>query len=303
MTEERGRWYLLTGFVIGILLGVAIAWLIIPREYQDTSPASLRRNFKDEYRAMIAAAYVADGNLPRAKARLDLLQDGDAVRTLAEQAQRTLAEGRSPHQAQALGLLAVALGQGAPPPAGTSLPVGSPSPGQSITASAAATAASSATSLPTGPVNPSPTALASPSPAGSSQTPALTSTLITNGTPLPSRTVTPTSQAPLVLKDRTFVCDQSLAGPLLQVVVEKNGQPVPGVEAVVRWEGGEDHFFTGVKPELGLGYADYTMLPGLEYTLQLAGSGQPVPDLSAAECETQGGSRYWGSWRLAFSQP
>ena len=28
-----------------------------------------------------------------------------------------------------------------------------------------------------------------------------------------------------------------------------------------------------------------------------------VPDLSAAECETASGSRYWGSWLLVFSQP
>jgi hypothetical protein len=297
VTEERGRWYLLTGFVIGVLLGLTVAWVAVPRDHQDTSPASLRSNFKDEYRAMIAAAYVANGNLPRAKARLDLLQDADAVRTLAEQAQRTLAEGRSPRQAQALGLLAVALGQG-PAPA-----LSSPSPALTAAASTASATAPSETSLPASPPNPSPTALLSPSPAGQTQTPASTTTSISNGTPLSTRTPTSIAQEPWVLKDKTFVCDQTLAGPLLQVVVENQGQPQPGVEAVVRWEGGEDHFFTGVKPEMGLGYADYTMQPGVEYTLQLVGGGQPVPNLTAAECETTSGSRYWGSWLLAFSQP
>ena len=104
MRDERGYWYLLTGFVIGIVLGLVYAWLISPQQYKDTSPASLQPEFKDQYRAMIAAAFVATGNLPRAEARLQLLDDQDVVRTLTEQAQLTLAEGSSPRQAQALGL-------------------------------------------------------------------------------------------------------------------------------------------------------------------------------------------------------
>jgi hypothetical protein len=112
MRDERGHWYLLTGFVIGIVLGLVYAWLISPQQYQDTSPASLLPEFKDQYRAMIAAAFVATGNLPRAEARLVLLGDSDVEQALTEQAQRTLGEGDSPQEAQALGLLAVALGQG-----------------------------------------------------------------------------------------------------------------------------------------------------------------------------------------------
>lgn len=292
MTEERGHWYLLTGIVIGALLGLAIAWLVVPREYQDTSPASLRANFKDEYRALIAAAYVANGNLPRAKARLDLLRDRDPVRTLAEQAQRTLAEGRSPREAQALGLLAVALEQGSPPPFTVAPTAGLPS----LVPTSISGTPSPETSLP--PASPSPQATATSSPSA-----VPTATSVSTGEPLPTRTPTSTQQAPLVLQEKNFICDPSLAGPLLQVVVNNQDQPVPGVEATVRWEGGEDHFFTGMKPEIGLGYADYTMMPGVVYTLQLAGGGQPVPDLTPAECEAAGGSRYWGSWLLIFSQP
>jgi hypothetical protein len=75
------------------------------------------------------------------------------------------------------------------------------------------------------------------------------------------------------------------------------------VELIVTWQGGEDHFFTGLKPELGLGYADFTMTPGVEYTLQLGAGGEPVTDLKPAECQAAGGARYWGSWRLIFIQP
>ena len=74
--RERGPWYLLTGLIIGVVFGVLYAWLVSPVEYVDTPPASLRADFKDQYRVMIAAAYMANGDLLRARARLDLLQDG-----------------------------------------------------------------------------------------------------------------------------------------------------------------------------------------------------------------------------------
>ena len=90
MRDERGYWYLLTGLVIGIVLGLVYAWLISPQQTQDTSPASLQPEFKDQYRAMIAAAYVATGNLPRAEARLALLGDDDVVLALSDQSRTDL---------------------------------------------------------------------------------------------------------------------------------------------------------------------------------------------------------------------
>ena len=117
MEENRGAWYLLTGVVLGLVLGLVIIWLR-PVEYVDTSPSSLRADFKDRYRALIAAAYLSDGDVVRARARLELLGDTDAFRALAEQAQRTLAEGNSPQESRALGLLAVALN----PAGGQTLP-------------------------------------------------------------------------------------------------------------------------------------------------------------------------------------
>jgi hypothetical protein len=81
------------------------------------------------------------------------------------------------------------------------------------------------------------------------------------------------------------------------------GQPVPGIEVIVTWESGEDRFFTGLKPELGAGYADFNMTPGESYRVRLADGGDPLLDLTAVECEAEDGSRYWGSWKLVFQQP
>ena len=106
-----------------------------------------------------------------------------------------------------------------------------------------------------------------------------------------------------MLDSRKLVCGQVLADPLIQVqAVDATGQPATGVEATVTWAGGEDHFFTGLKPELGAGYADFVMDPGTVYTLRLAEGGQPVSDLTAGECETPGGGHAWGAWLLIFKR-
>ena len=287
--ERRGPWYLLTGLVIGVVIGVLYAWLVSPVDFTNTAPASLRTDFKDQYRALIAAAYMANGDLVRAKARLELLEDQDVYLKLSEQAQRTLAEGRYPQEARALGLLAIALGQSPPTVALTS-------PAQTTTLQV-----TSATSL----------ALTTTQGATPSSTPASTptltrlpSTLAPTFTPLPTRTATPTQGAPFILDREDLVCDANIKEPLIQVIVlDAAGQQVAGMQVIVTWEGGDDRFYTGLKPELGLGYADFTMQPDTAYNLRLASGGQPVPNLVAAECEAADGSRYIGTWRLVFVQP
>jgi hypothetical protein len=126
--EERGPWYLLTGFVLGIAAGLFFSWVISPIEYADTTPAVLGTEYKDHYRVLVAMAYLYNEDLTRAQARLDKLGEDDPASNLAQQAQRYLAGGRDPLEAQALGLLAVVIGQGAdqgnlpPPPLETVVP-------------------------------------------------------------------------------------------------------------------------------------------------------------------------------------
>lgn len=302
MREERGNWYLLTGFAIGIILGLVYAWVISPKQYTDTSPASLQPEFKDQYRSMIALAYVATGNLPRAEARLALLGDSDIVRALAEQAQHTLAEGDSPAEAQALGLLAVALGQvesGSTP---------APNPSRTTTSDQSSNSAQDTAANPGNtdqpPAATSESAETSPSPSAIDQTPQVTRTTNSTATPLPTRTPTATQGSPFVLQENNFVCDTTVSGPLIQVIAENtNGRALSGQEIIVSWQEGEDHFFTGLKPELGKGYADFLMTPGVVYQVRMSAGGQAVPDITPAECETQGGRRYWGAWMLVFSRP
>ena len=81
-----------------------------------------------------------------------------------------------------------------------------------------------------------------------------------------------------------------------------SGDPASGIEVIVTWEGGEERFFTGLKPDKGLGYADFTPIPGVGYTLRLGDGGEPVSGLSAVSCQSAG-ETFWGAWALEFIQP
>jgi len=111
MKQNRGPWYLLTGLILGIGLGLLYAWVLMPAPYENTNPESLQAEYKDEYRVLIASAFASTGDLVRARARLELLGDRDIYQSLFDQAQRASAGDATPDEARALRLLAAALAQ------------------------------------------------------------------------------------------------------------------------------------------------------------------------------------------------
>jgi hypothetical protein len=91
---------------------------------------------------------------------------------------------------------------------------------------------------------------------------------------------------------------------LLQVdVSDADGRPVAGAEILIAWGGGQESFFTGLKPELGDGYADFVMRPGVVYSLRLALESETAGDLSIPACEAADGTPFAGGIRLEFQQP
>jgi hypothetical protein len=100
------------------------------------------------------------------------------------------------------------------------------------------------------------------------------------------------------------VCDPKLKQPLIQVLtLGADGTPVAGVEVLVEWAEGFDHFFTGLKPELGSGYGDFAMAEGVDYTVRLAADpAQTVSSLRVETCTDVGGKQLLGSWLLVFRQ-
>lgn len=296
MKERRGHWYLLTGFIIGVALGIVYAWKINPVKYENTLPTSLRADFKDQYRELIAVAYTANKSLERARLRLAQLGDPDPKQILAIQAQHALAAENPKPEAYALGQLAIALSQAETE--GTPLSQGNlpaPKPTSSPVSTVVNTTLTAASALSTATLSPAVTLTQGIKPTASAP--------ILSVTPFPTRTFTPTPGSPFSLKDTLLVCEQGRTQPLMMIeTLDAADQPVPGVEIIITWESGEDHFYTGLKPELGLGYADFAMTPGTVYTVRLGDEGIPESGITPEECDSPSGERYWGSWRLVFVQ-
>jgi hypothetical protein len=262
---KREDWLpILLGLVIGLAIGLYYSWVINPVEYVETSPASLREDFQADYLALIASAYAYSGDLARAEARIAIFREPNPAITFSQLAQKRLAMGHPQSETRALALMAAALGE-------------RPTP------------------LASAPVR---TRVVSPSPPETTPTPTRTPL------PPPTRTPTPTPGAPFELFDQEKVCDPDLYAPLIQVVVvDAAGRPVPGVEVLVVWDTGQDHFFTGLKPELGLGYGDFAMTGGVIYTVQVVKSETPITGLTAEDCIGDEDDLFPGSWLLTFQQP
>lgn len=299
MNNRRSPIYLITGLIIGLALGIAYGWVLTPVEVIETQPQDLRSDFKDAYRELIARAFQSSHDLGRASLRLALLGDDDPVRALAVQAQITLGRNGSEQAARALGALAEALQAGAAgPPAAAQLPdsqiAASPTGSNAATNLTITATRTEASATPTATQSSSPPTN-TPNPSGSPPPPTFT--------PTASPTPTATPGPPFVLLDIPLECNPSIDPPLIRVfVVDGSGNPVPGVAILVSWDGNTNRFVTGLKPEYGLGYADFTMDPLVTYSLRLEAGGDPISSITGRLCEDQD-EPYWGSWRLNFVQP
>lgn len=293
---KRFPWDLLFTLLIGLGLGLAYAWTISPQQLPDSTPLTLRTDFKDQFRVAVAASYAATGNLPRAQARLELLGDDSLTDTLNAQAQREIANGQFA-SADQLAVLALAFQNGA-----NIAPKNTPTP--EIFKSVE--------------VEPSPTPFPSPEdvpfiltePPAFNETPSLDVEFITpqaapnTATPRPTRTALPTQGAPFRLTALDIVCDPNLPESLLQVMVfNSNRRQLAGIKVIVSWDSGEEQFFTGLKPELGNGYADFIMEPGRIYTVQLGLGSEISTDITTHTCQASNGESFLGGYKLTFQEP
>jgi hypothetical protein len=131
-----------------------------------------------------------------------------------------------------------------------------------------------------------------------------TQTTLTEPTIGPTSTFTPTPGKPFVLTGQETVCDPNLPEGLLQVlVVNRVRRQLSGVEIVISWDGGNDRFFTGLKPELGSGYADYLLAADTTYTVQLAGGSDMARGIAVPACQSPDGDAFPGGIKLTFQQP
>ena len=287
---RRFPWAILLALLLGFALGLAYSWVLSPLRVVDAEPVALRADFKDSYRVAIAAAFAANGNLPRAQARLSLLKDSHPIEALNAQAQRLLANDDSSQQADQIAALALALDQG--------VAVRSPTPLAATKVADNVKLTSTATFAPPPPDMPI-ILTGSPVP-GTAEAPATEPASAHRAT----QTAIPTKGAPFRLSGQEEVCDANLPDGLLQIMVlSSRRKQMSGVKIVITWDGGEEQFYTGLKPELGNGYADYIMIPNVTYTVQLAVGSDVATGVSAPSCETSSGETFLGGIKLTFQQP
>jgi hypothetical protein len=244
MRREGVLWVggFLAGFLIGLALGLTYTWVIDPPPLTSTIPAALNPHDKEIYTVLIAAAYVADEDLDRARSRLAGLEDPDTQKTIVDLAERFINEGRDPRDIRALARLSDALGD-----------------------TSAAMRPFIATSTPTPTLTPTPT----PPPPTPTPTRVVPATSTPTVTPTPRRTPTAQPAEMFGVVQSTALCDPTTDGLLRVYVRDDTGQGVPGVQILVNWPGGEDRFFTGFKPEADAGYADFEMEPDEVYQVEL----------------------------------
>ena len=281
MEQKRGNWYLLTALILGLTLGLIYSWVISPVSQVDTHPDSLRTDYKDTYRLLISRAYLANNNLPRAEARLELIGDEEPALALAAQAQRFLAEGGDQEMAKILANLSAALQSFAALENTPDPEEESPSPAESDgnqTQESEETNNSGDASE--GDVTPTEEIIKSPTPE-------------------------PTESPPFILQDSSPICDPTLGESLIQVIATDGaGDGIPGIPLQISLGvDPKETFYTGLKPELGLGYADYSAEPGLTYQLEIPDSGLIITDIEVPTCLNESEESYWGSWEIYITHP
>ena len=73
-STSMSRWFFfLVAISIGVGLGLLIGWFFFPVQYVDTSPDTLRVDYKSDYVLMVAEAYSVESDLQAALRRLALL--------------------------------------------------------------------------------------------------------------------------------------------------------------------------------------------------------------------------------------
>lgn len=124
------------------------------------------------------------------------------------------------------------------------------------------------------------------------------------GTSRPTGMLPTRTYLPFTLLSRQAVCNEFSRDTLARIQVKDSlEQQIPDLEILVTWEGGQQRFFTGFKPEMGMGYADFIMDPGIIYTIQIPPPNLALIGLKAPDCQSNDGTIYTGGVLLVFQQP
>lgn len=112
------RWLplLMIGVTLGIGLGLLYGWVLRPVEYINTSPDSLRSDFRANYILMVAEAFTGDEDLELARVRLGALGPRDPLEMTIWAIDYGVSNGYPRPDLDSLNVLASALRESPPAP-------------------------------------------------------------------------------------------------------------------------------------------------------------------------------------------
>lgn len=280
-----GRRHFVSSVAFGFLLGLGsillYAWVLAPVDFSNADIVDLRDLHKDDYIRMIAAEYMVDGNFVLTQRQVTALGVSDTGSRVFDLARTE----PNPLRQQALVRLYLHLQNPALVLKATGTPT--PRPTTSVTLTPRSTA------------RPATPTLIIPTPTLTRIRPTLEPTLV-------PPTAFPNPAAPLfkLAEKQALTCRDIDEGVIQVIVRDADGNDLAGIAIEVAWATGHDSFYTGVKPERGLGFADFAAEPGL-YSVRLLDNArsEPVQDLhidpAPGDCA---GSNNTRGWRLIFTQ-
>jgi hypothetical protein len=315
----------LDGFILGLLMG----WLVAP----SPDAASYDPEQQAMYVEMIGATYAANGDLAEAQQRLNLIEP-DATfhpQLVIDMAQRAI-EQQDKFNVKNLIVLAVALGADTTPllerlpPTPTFVPTFTPTPlpiptvPRSAAVNFTPTPTATPTRTPTPTTSPTPTPTRAPT-ATATPRRRITPTPTLAGTPTITPTPTPSVDYRVAKARQLTPCENGGNHHLFMLVVDTQGNGVPGITIEVTWDGGSYRDTTGKKvenlPALGIdarttaGYVDYAMFKGRYRARVLNGTSEftpwltvdiPVDELCPSRDNPIGNSLYHYSYFIVFQK-
>ncbi len=273
--------WLLIGIVVGLAMALYYAWVLNPVVYTDANPARLSTAYKQEYILLVSQNLADNGNWAQAEARLAQLNDPDLPQTIEALLNAQVKAQSNPQLIRNLATMAQQIGV-----EGQAVAIFAPTvpPDLLPTPTVVLVLQEDTAVTPTAPMTPT----TSPHP---------TETAIPTKTPLPIRAATATAQPNYRLLDQTAICADDEDVTRIEVItVDAFLNQIAGVEILVSGQNGADYFFTGFKPDLGIGYGDFEMSPDISYTVVLADGSPEVSGLRVETCT----SGFAGGWQLTF---
>lgn len=263
---------LLVGLILGLTLGLLYAWLIDPVIVRNTAPADLHPDDKQVYIVVAAQEYAANGNLERFVNRLRALEPNRnpfevAANTACQLIQRgqvdeltdiaVIRSLRAIYEPQGFQAACDLTAFNTPVPLAVVIPTATITPSPTITPAASKTA----------------TQVIEPAPLN---------------TAIPSMTPISSAGGFQVGFIETF-CDVALSGVIEVYARDEFGVGLAGVAIEVRDQDRQAQiFYTGLKPERGDGYADFSMSEGGRYRVGVRSEGQSSRELEATPCDGSG---------------